>query len=116
MSDVLQFPNRPIRWNRLRSDEAERVIRELARDTRKVTVSLHAYDRIEERTITQDDMYRILRSGHVEGSPERTEHGDWKIVIAKRMQGSREAGAVTVIVGEGESLFVVTVEWMDTLR
>lgn len=113
--DVVPF-ERPIRWAKLRTDEAERVIRKLAADTSKVGFADHAFDRVEERSITQQDAYTILREGFIEGAPEKVGDGDWKVVVTKRMPGTRDAGVVTIILREGERLFVCTVEWMDWVR
>ena len=107
---------RPINWDRLRTDEAERLIRERAATTGNVIFGVHAYDRIEERSIIQSDVYRILRTGFVEGTPARNEEGNWEAVVTKRMSGGREAGVVTIILSENEYLFVKTVQWMDFSR
>jgi hypothetical protein len=109
---------RPVRWSALRADEAERVVRKRAELSGFVGFSLHAFDRVEERTIIQADAMTILRQGHIEGAPELAANGvDWKVVVVRRMPGGREAGAVTVIYQPpSEELFVVTVEWMDTRR
>ena len=107
---------RPINWDRLRSGEAERLIRERASTTGNVIISNHAFDRIEGRTIIQADLYRILRTGSVEGDPVRNENGHWEAVITRRMASGREAGAATIIVREDDTIFVKTVMWMDYSR
>jgi hypothetical protein len=40
---------RPLRWDRLRTDEAERVIREWAQDAARVAFTRHAFERVAER-------------------------------------------------------------------
>lgn len=80
---------RPVRWNSLRPDEAEQVIRERAGKTPNVIFSDHAFDRIEQRSITQADALTIIRQGHVEGDPLQTASGDWKVVVVRRMPGGR---------------------------
>ena len=109
---------RPIRWAGLRADEAQRIIRERAAVSERVGFSFHAFDRVEERSITQVYAMTILRQGSIEGAPELAANGlDWKVVVVRRMPGGREAGAVTVIYRPPSAeLFVVTVEWMDTKR
>ena len=109
---------RPVRWSALRADEAGRIVRERAAATSKVIFGAHAFERVEERAITQVDAMTILRQGGVEGVPELAANGsDWKVVVVRRMPGGREAGAVTVIYRPpSDELFVVTVEWMDTKR
>ena len=115
MVDPVPF-RRPIHWERLRTDEAERLVRERALETGNVVFSEHAFDRIEERSITQVDVYDILQTGMVEGMPQKNEQGDWEVVVVKRMPGQREAGAVTIVYRDEASLFVKTVEWMDWNR
>jgi hypothetical protein len=103
----------------LRADEAERLVRERAAVSENVIVSVHAYDRIEERggaTLTNIDVFYILETGMVEGSPVRENDDEWKVVVVKRMPGTREAGVVTLIAQSDDTLFVKTVEWMDWLR
>lgn len=104
---------RPINWNRLRTDEAERLVRERAADTKNVVFSAHAFERIKDRSITRKDAQRILLSGYVDGDPGKTENDEWKVVVVKRMAGTREAGVVTIILNDDQRLFVKTVEWMD---
>jgi hypothetical protein len=109
------IPMRPIRWDSLRADEAERVIRDRVSDTDNVIFGLHAFDRIDQRSITRQDVYWILETGHVEGQPERV-GTEWKVTVVRRMPGSREAGVVTAFAREDKTIFVVTVEWMDWIR
>ena len=115
MVDPIPF-RRPINWARIRNDEAERLIRERAADTSKIRFSLHAYDRVAERSITQIDAIRILRTGHVEGNPQKNVEGEWEVTVVKRMPGTREAGVVTIVWRTKDELFVKTVEWMDFTR
>ena len=112
MVDPIPF-RRPVRWDNLRCDDAERIIRERARDTSKVVIIGHPEERSIEREIPRPDVYRILREGSVLRPPVRNEHGDWEAVIEKRMKGTRDAGAVTIIVRADETLIVKTVMWID---
>ncbi|MFQ5970703.1 MAG: DUF4258 domain-containing protein [Alphaproteobacteria bacterium] len=114
--DPMPFRKRPIHWDNLRADQAEELVHQRARDTSNIGWHPHALERQDERAITTVEVLRILRTGHVEGEPELLDHGDWKVIMTKRMPGTREAGVVTVIFREGERLYVRTVEWMDWLR
>jgi len=114
MPDPIPF-KRPINWRRLRADEAESEIKRRAKDTSNVAISDHAYDRIGERAILSRDVYRILQEGIVEGTPA-SEDGEWKVIMVKRMPGTRTAGVVTLIVADNDEVFVKTVEWMDWIR
>lgn len=107
---------RLINWERLRSDEAERIIKERAADSDKVDISLHAYDRVEERSILAADVFVILRQGMIEGAARKNEFGDWEATMVKRMPGRREAGVVTIIFQDEDRIFVKTVQWMDWTR
>lgn len=78
-------------------------------------LSDHALDRMHERGISDMEVYRLLRSGHVMEVPKRTERNEWKCKIIKRIRGDRDAGAVTIILDD-TMLFVLTVEWEDLAR
>ena len=107
---------RPIHWDNLRADEAERVIRERTKETTNIVISRHAFNRIDEREITQPDVYNILRTGFVEGSPQMNIEGDWDVTVTKLMPDGRYAGVVKIVFRKKEILFVKTVEWMDVKR
>ena len=115
MADPPAF-RRPIRWHALRADEAERIIRERVADTDNVIFSEHAFDRVDERSITQEEAYWILEGGSVESQPERVGEAEWKVLVARRMPGTREAGVVTAIAKDDRRIFVITVEWLDWIR
>lgn len=108
---------RPIRWDRLRTDEA---LREIHRrlEIADPFVSPHAFERLEEREeqgcLNAVDMMTILRKGTIRQTPVREADG-WKVIVEKRMPGSRDAGVVTLIVHPGDDLEVWTVVWMDWL-
>jgi len=116
--EMSENPNivRPIRWSKLRRDEAERVIRQRCADTANVIFGTHAFQRMNERSSLQrlyaEDAYVILESGSVKDDPV-LENGEWKVVVVKRMPGTREAGVVTLFTKDGTTLFIKTVEWMD---
>ena len=114
MGEVTPF-RRPINWSKLREDDAERIINERARGENTVNVIFtdHAWERVNQREITREDVFKILRGGHCAEPPRRNEKGQWQVIMSKRLQGSREAGAVTVIFEGDEKLVVRTVQWMD---
>jgi hypothetical protein len=115
MAEVIPLP-RPIRWDKLRSDEAERVVHKRAAKTENIIIGIHAFDRIGERGILQPDVYRILRDGYVEGAPKKNKYNEWEVTMIQRMRGARDAGVVTIILNDSDQLFVKTVEWMDDNR
>jgi len=110
---------RPIRLDRdtLRTDEAEQEIRRRL-DIGSPTVTLHAFERLEEREeqdqLNSADMMRILEKGFIQEEPEKTDEG-WIVTVTMRMAGCRDAGVVTAILVPGDDLIVITVEWMDWL-
>ncbi len=112
MVDPTPF-RRPVNWQQLRASDAERIIRERAKNTNNVTIIGHPEERSVERDILPPDIYRILQEGFVFAEPVKNEHGDWEAVIQKRMKGTRDAGAATIIVRDDNSLIVKTVMWMD---
>lgn len=103
---------RPINWNNLRSDEAERLIRERSKETKRVQIIGHPEDRSETRDILLPDVFRILREGQVVDPPVKNENGDWEAVIRRRMRGTRDAGVATIVLRE-DKLIVKTVMWID---
>lgn len=111
---------RPVNWARLRAGDAERIVRGRASKSENVFIGAHAFERIEGRSILTPDVYRILQSGTIEGEPEKVIGDDgvveWKVIMVRRMAGTRDAGAVTLFVRDGEELFVKTVMWMDYRR
>jgi hypothetical protein len=114
-----QPPCRSIRWSDLRTDEAERVIRARVKNTGNVVIGTHALQRVNERfsslAFTTEDIYWILETGSIPERPTRENAREWKVIVVKRMPGTREAGVVTLIATDSDRLFVKTVEWMDWL-
>ena len=112
--NILPF-RRPINWAKLRSDEAEAIIRHRASPdtTGNVVFTNHTWQRVSEREIPTDAVYKILRTGWVSEGPFQNENGEWQVTVAKPLKGNRNAGVVTVIVDDDKTLVVLTVEWMD---
>jgi hypothetical protein len=103
---------RPINWEQLRADEAERLIKDRALDTSKIIIVGHPEDRAKEREILTVDIYRILREGMVLDAPTRID-GGWEAVIRRRIRGTRDAGAATILLKEEDVVIVKTVMWID---
>jgi hypothetical protein len=95
---------------RLTAAVAEKRIREIALVSENVILSTHARKRMVERDIFDVDVFRILKNGHVDDEPEKTEQGEWKCKVTLKIRGGRTAGVVTIILCSGK-LFVKTVEW-----
>ena len=97
---------------RLRPEKAQAIIRQTAADTGKVIIGDHAKTRMEEREISDIEVYRILQTGHVMEEPSQTEAKEWKCKVTKKLKRNREAGVVVIILKDG-MLFAQTVEWED---
>lgn len=107
---------RPVKWDDLRANDAEYEVRRRLKLSSPI-VTDHANARMSEREemgyLNSVDMLGILESGTVMCPPEQVQNG-WKVILQKRMPGSRDAGVVTVIVSPpSDDLIIVTVEWMD---
>ena len=104
-------PNR-VSGFRLTVRVAEQRIHEAALDSEKVILGDHARRRMRKRGIDDTDVFRVLREGTVFENPEPAQPGEWKCKIVRRIRGSRDVGAITIILLDGR-LFVMTVEWED---
>lgn len=88
-------------------------IRELAADSENIAISSHALERMDERDITDMEVFRVLRQGSIEGSPwiePKNQEQACKVVL--RPRGARSMGVVSIILARGK-LLVKTVEWED---
>jgi hypothetical protein len=97
---------------RLRPEKAQAIVREIAADTSKVIIGDHAKERMAQREISDIELYRLLRTGHVMEEPTQTERNEWKCKVVKKLKGNRDAGVVTIIL-KSRMLFAQTVEWED---
>ena len=106
-------PIRPIRWENLRADEAERVIRERAGND-AIIYSYHAkHERSEERSVPRRDIKRMLLEGYADEPQKNSETGDWIVKLRRPKRRQREFGVVVAIPKEQPNVIVVTVEWED---
>jgi len=97
---------------RLTAGEATRRIHQTAESTEYVIFGEHALERMEERGITDAQVYEVLRQGRVTEPPALTKLGEWKCKIEKQLRGGREVGVITILLKTGK-LFIKTVEWED---
>jgi hypothetical protein len=110
MIGMADHPKSNVAEMRLTSSVAQSRIRKIAENSENVILGNHARDRMIEREILDVDVFRIIRSGHVEGQPEYTDFKEWKCKVVLKIRGSRTAGVVVVLLHSGK-LFVKTVEW-----
>ena len=108
-----QIPQKITKF-RPRSDVLEARIRELASDSFNVLIPTdHCLERQEERSITDDMIYEVLRRGYISGEVRSGENpGEWKCKMTRKMKGAREVGVVTVLINNNR-LLVATAEWED---
>lgn len=88
-------------------------IQQLALDSRRVFITSHAQERMAERSITDSDVFSVLRKGNLKGDPSPGQsNGEWKCKMVAKLKGTREIGVVTILKQESK-LIIVTVEWED---
>ena len=97
---------------RLTVREAESRIHKAAERTEYIIFGRHALERMEERGITDAQVFEVLRTGQVTEAPTQAEVGEWKCKVVKQLRGGREVGVITIILRNAK-LFVKTVEWED---
>lgn len=98
---------------RPRASSLEKRIREIALDSAKVGLGVHARERMVERDITDRMVFEVLRTGTIKGGIDPGSNpGEWKCKMVKAMKGRRDVGVVTIIV-RNERLLVKTAEWED---
>lgn len=97
---------------RPRPSALEKQVRDLAIDTDNIKWSEHAFDRSDERDITDQDALVVLRSGMIDPSDieQGKNPGEWKCKMTKQFKGRPEIGVVVIVIKE-KKLFVKTVEW-----
>lgn len=97
---------------RLERAKLEQRIHELA-EQGEVSFSDHAYERMDERSISDVQVIRVLKTGEIRGDIEPgNRNGEWKCKIVERVKGMREIGVATVVIRNAR-LFIKTVEWED---
>ena len=112
MTDRYPPPKAAILPFRMTASRAEAIIREAAQDSDNVIYGDHALVRMDERDFSDHDMLGVLRTGIVMQEPTKTNRGEWKCKVVKRLRGVRDVGVVTIILLNGK-LFLKTVEWED---
>jgi hypothetical protein len=93
--------------------ELQERIRLIAKVTVQVAFSDHALDRMDERDISDREVFDVLRSGLIEGAPWiEPKSGDDACKVVLRLKRSRAIGVVTIVL-KVDKLVVKTVEWED---
>lgn len=108
----MRAPDKRIIELRLTRENLEKRIHELA-SAGEASFSEHAYDRMDERGISDIQVERALRTGHISGEiVPGSRPGEWKCKVVERMKGMRDIGVVTIVIHNAR-LFIKTVEWED---
>ncbi len=89
------------------------VIREIAKDTEKVFFTDHAVKRMWERGISDAEVYKVLRLGHILGDVWIEESGEKACKVVMPRRGERTVGVITIIIEPDGELVIKTVEWED---
>jgi hypothetical protein len=98
---------------RPRPEAIRDLVRKMAADTSKVAWSMHAWDRMKERGITDNMALEVLRLGTPKGEIEAGKNaGEWKVKMVYATRGRREVGVVVITI-QDRRLLVKTVEWED---
>ena len=79
--NVIQF--------RLDARSAEGQIRALAMNTANVKVTFHAAEQMENRGFSDNDLFNVLRTGFVEGTPMLSDKNEWKITKGNIVESSK---------------------------
>ena len=93
----------------LTADDAKSLIAEIVAQGGRVAFTRHAYDRMEQRHITEPQVYSALKTGCVVGKPEWSSFQNWKVTMKGVAIG--ESVTVEVAIAEdafGQSVLVVT--------
>lgn len=86
---------------------ALKIIREIAQDTSRIVIIEHAKKRMLQRHITQDQIYKCLRTGNLTEGPAKMPRGGWRCTMRRIL-----AGDEVTVVAEFDSrdrVLVVTV-------
>ena len=88
-------------------------IRFLSETTELVIFSDHAQERMDERGISDLDVYEVLKKGMIKsGINPGKRSNEWACKITYNVRGSREIGTAVVVMND-QKLWITTVEWED---
>ena len=89
-------------------DELVQKVRALAADTTNLRFDHpHVQQRLAERRIAMRQVLTVLRQGNATSGPTLDEHGDWRLILKKRVAGRRVQ--VVVAVKEDHLVVVTTI-------
>ncbi len=93
----------------LTTQQATRLIREIALDSRNVIITTHAKVRMVERKISRQMVFECLRHGRIERQPEpNVMKGSLECLMEHHVSGET-IGVVAAIPGDNPGIIIVTV-------
>jgi len=94
--------------------DLEQTVHRLAEDSSNVSWSNHAIDQMLDRSISDLQALKVLRTGLIDldDIEPGKNPGEWKCKMVANIKGNRDVGVATLVVN-GQRLFVKTVEWED---
>ncbi|MCE9522327.1 MAG: DUF4258 domain-containing protein [Alphaproteobacteria bacterium] len=93
--------------DKLSAAEARKVIREIASDDARLLISTHARERMERRSVSIDDVLKVVRTGLIVEGPYLGVKGDWRVELQRSL--SEDVVSVAVAIKWRTRLLVVTV-------
>ena len=96
---------------RLSGPMALRLIREIAQDSSRVVITLHARKRMLQRRISRPQVLECLLKGQLAEGPALDIHGNWTCTLRWRHAGDyvRVAAAIKQDAATGRKVIVITV-------
>ena len=88
--------------------DAQRILREAARDGRVGFEEAHCHRRMIERGVTEEDVLKCLMLGWITEGPALNARGNWKMTV-HRFAAGEELDVVAVIEVPDDGVIVVTV-------
>lgn len=99
-----------IRLFELTGTRALQIIREAAKDSAYVFVTVHAQKRMSQRKITMAQLLRCLRQGRITEGPARDHiKGGWKCTVEHYTAGESLGASVAIETIQATGITVITV-------
>ncbi|GAA0917108.1 DUF4258 domain-containing protein [Luteibacter anthropi] len=87
-------------------------LRAIADEPSRVRYTMHARDRMTERSILPEHAYRCLQRGSITESPTLDFHGNWQLRVEHYMAGHTLACAVAIDIRRPQAI-VITAFWVN---
>ena len=87
---------------------AEKLLREIAKDSSRVFFSTHATKRMTNRKISRIQVFRCLTKGHITEGPARGSRGNWELKMEVYSAGE-PLSVVAVLDNDGRGNYIIIV-------